>query len=69
MFQKYSRRKKIRMETKERIKELIDNFYKTPIGELPKDHFWIDRDNHLCCGQIHTRFKVDVSEVFKREKD
>ena len=53
------------METMDRIKDTLDRFYKTPIGDLPKDHFWIDRDYHLCCGQIHTKFKVDCSEITK----
>ncbi len=51
-----------------RIKELIDSFYKTPIGELPKRHFWIDRNNMLCCGQITTKIKVDVTEALSTLK-
>ena len=55
-----------------KIEELIDDFNKTPIGELPKTHFWIDRDNNLCCGQITTKIKVDIDEAIKKleqEKD
>ena len=50
-------------EIGKRIKGLVDNFYKTPIGELPKEHFWIDRNSHLCCGQFHTNIKVDITEA------
>ncbi len=50
-------------EIGKKIKGLVDDFYKTPIGELPKEHFWIDRDNYLCCGQIRTKIKVDVEEA------
>ena len=52
-----------------KLKDILDNFYKIPIGELPKDHFWIDREHRLCCGQIRTRIKVDVSEVISTRRE
>ena len=52
-----------------KIKKLVDNFYKTPIGELPKTHFWVDRDNHLCCGQIRSKIIVDTNEVKQKVFD
>ncbi len=50
-------------EIGKKIKGLVDDFYKTPIGELPKEHFWIDRNSHLYCGQFHTNIKVDITEA------